>query len=263
VRAETGLILSPLRCLYRLFQLEPQLIANGLTAEVDSSETVSRLKLLSSHDEAGNVRTFVFETGGLEWIAGQSQGYVLPQVGEKEEDNQRWFTIASAPSEGEIHISTRVTDSKFKQALNAMKAGEHIHAYGLEGNFTWEEEPSDPVVFVAAGIGITPFRSILFMRDVSGKRLNSTLLYFNRTMDVPFLTELKALDIKHSEFSMILVVGEQISADAIIKLAPQARMQTVFLSGPEPMVEAIGSELRDRGIAIKQDWFPGYDEKSY
>ena len=49
------------------------------------------LKLISSRDEAGNVRTFIFETNGLTWIAGQNQGYILPQAGETEAENQRWF----------------------------------------------------------------------------------------------------------------------------------------------------------------------------
>src|SRR4051812_34255965 len=101
---------------------------------------MAELKLISSHDEVGNVRTFVFETGGATWLAGQYQTYVLKQAGEAKGDNQRFFTIAAAPSEGEIHISTRVTESKFKQALNALQPGETIEAHGIEGDFTWEED---------------------------------------------------------------------------------------------------------------------------
>ena len=63
------------------------------------------LSLISSHDEIDNVRTFIFETDSLEWVAGQSQAYVLPRAGETEKVNQRWFTISSAPFEGTINIS--------------------------------------------------------------------------------------------------------------------------------------------------------------
>jgi len=230
---------------------------------MSDTEKVTNLKLLASHSEAGNVRTFVFETGGLTWTAGQAQGYRLPQAGDTDDENQRWFTIASAPSEHEIHISTRVSESKFKQSLNALQVGDTIQSFGLEGDFTWEEEPSAPVVLVAGGIGITPFRSILLARSTAGKKLNATLLYFNRTDEVPFRSELKALEDKHPEFTMLVVIGEPISADAILEHAPQAHSQVVYLSGPEPMVENVGSDLKERGVQVKQDWFPGYDDKSY
>jgi len=227
------------------------------------NEEVTNLRLLASHPEVENVRTFVFEAGGFTWFAGQCLGYRLPQAGDTEAENQRWFTIASAPSEGEIHISTRISQSKFKQALNAMKVGDSIEAFGLEGDFTWEDDPSNPVTLVAGGIGITPYRSILLMRAATGRPLNGTLLYFNRTSDVPFRSELEMLKAVHREFAMHIIVGEQISADAILKHAPDAARQTVYLSGPEAMVDAVGTALLHRAVDVKQDWFPGYDEKNY
>ncbi len=226
-------------------------------------QNISTLKLISSLDEAGNVRTFIFEAKGLIWIAGQNQGYILPQAGETETENQRWFTIASAPSEGAIHISTRVSDSRFKQTLNAMKPGDEIKAFELGGDFTWEEESDEPVVMVAGGIGVTPFRSILLERHKAGKPLNATLLYFNRSEEVPFQIELQRLSDKHPEFTLRIVIGEQITADKILELAPQAKKQMLYLSGPEQMVKSIGSKLHERGITVKQDRFPGYDDKNY
>jgi len=221
------------------------------------------LKLISSRDEAGNVRTYIFETNGLTWIAGQNQGYTLPKAGATEAENQRWFTITSAPSEGVIQLTTRISESKFKQALNAMKPGEEIMAYELGGDFTWEQESDEPVVMVAGGIGITPFRSILVERHNAGKPLNATLLYFNRTAEVSFQSELQRLSKQHPEFTLRIVIGEPITADKILELVPQARKQILYLSGPEPMVESIGSKLHERGITVKQDWFPGYDDKNY
>src|ERR1035437_3945902 len=118
---------------------------------MEQYKNISTLKLISSRDEAGNVRTFIFEASGLTWIAGQNQGYILPQAGETETENQRWFTIASAPSEGAIHISTRVSNGGYKQALNAMRAGDEIKAFEFGGFFTGEGETAEPVVMVAGG----------------------------------------------------------------------------------------------------------------
>ena len=75
--------------------------------------------------------------------------------------------------------------------------------------------------------------------------------------------ELQRLSNIHPEFTLRMVIGEQVTADKIIELAPQARKQILYLSGPEPMVESIGLKLRERGITVKQDRFPGYDEKNY
>lgn len=228
-----------------------------------ADKKTSAIKLLSSKDEAGNVRTFIFETGGLKWIAGQYQKYTLPQAGRTESENERWFTIASAPSEGAIRISTRLTGSAFKRALKALVPSDAIRTDGLEGDFTWEEQPSKPVVFIAAGIGVTPFRSILLERHAAGKKLNATLLYFNRIDEIPFREELEALARQHPELSLAPIVGEPVTADSIFARARQASETIFYLSGPEPMVENIGAALKERGVSLKQDWFPGYDEKNY
>jgi ferredoxin-NADP reductase len=222
---------------------------------------MATLKLLSAHDEVGNIRTFVFEAGGLTWVPGQYQTYILNQVEGSEDDKKRFFTIASAPSEGEIHISTRVTESAFKQALNALQPGDTIEAQDLEGDFTWEDDA--PVVLVAGGIGVTPYRSMLLERHATGKPLNATLVHFNREEAIPFRDEFEKLAVEHPELKLQYIVGQPITADAILEAAPQAAEQVTYLSGPEPMVDAVGQDLQKRGVTLKQDWFPGYTDQTY
>jgi len=224
---------------------------------------MAELKLVSSHDEVGNVRTFIFETGGATWLAGQYQTYVLRQAGDNKDDNQRFFTIAAAPSEGEIHISTRVTESKFKQALNALHPGDTVEAHGIEGDFTWEDVSDTPVVLVAGGIGVTPYRSMLLERHAQGKPLSATLVYFTRDDAIPFRAEFDSLVAQHPELKIDYVIGEAISADSILQHAPQTQSQVTYLSGPEAMVDSVGEDLQKRGVNLKQDWFPGYDATSY
>jgi ferredoxin-NADP reductase len=230
---------------------------------MEANKKISQIQLISSRTEAGDVRTFVFETGGLKWIAGQYQAYILPQAGQTEAENERWFTIASAPSENVIQISTRISKSAFKQTLDALRPTDTIQTHSLKGNFVWKEESSKPVVLIAGGIGITPFRSILLERHTVGKTLNATLLYFNRIDEIPFHEELKVLAQKHSEFTLVPIIGEQITVDTILKRAPQTNESIFYLSGPEPMVETVGTELKRQGISLKQDWFPGYNENNY
>lgn len=224
---------------------------------------ITKLKLLRTRPEAGNAKTFVFERDGLDWVAGQYQKYVLPQAGSERKDNQRFFTISSAPTEKTINISTRVSDSAFKTVLNKLQPGDTIETYGPEGDFVWDKETKRPIVLVAAGIGVTPYRSMLLERAASKLPLNAALIYFNRDDEIPFLDEFKKLAAEHSEFKLLPIVGERVSAERILELAPQAKDGTLYLSGPEPMVETIGEELKKKGVILKQDWFPGYTAENF
>lgn len=222
-----------------------------------------QLKLLSSHEEAGNIRTFVFEAGDTKWIAGQHDTFVLEQAGDDKALNRRWFTIASAPSEGCIWLTTRLSDSAFKQALSRLQPGDTITTQGIGGKFTWEDEASAPAVLVAGGIGITPFRSILLEREARGKALNATLLYFNRDENIAYRDLFDRLAKEHPEFHVRYLINEPITAEKIAELAPLSAQTTVFLSGPKVMVDNVGNALKAQGVSLKQDWFPGYDEETY
>jgi len=230
---------------------------------MENEKALVELSLISAHDEVENVRTFVFERKNLQWAAGQNQAYVLPKAGGTEEENEHWFTIASAPVEGTINISTRISTSPFKTALNALKPGEKITTHSLGGKFVWEEDDDTPVTLVAAGIGITPFRSILLERSAVGKSLNATLLYFNRTSGIPFQKEFEDLDKKHPEFEMKLIVADPVTIEKIFLLSPEAHQRLVYISGPEPMVKSLGSALKEAGVRVKQDRFPGYTEANF
>lgn len=221
------------------------------------------LTFVRSYDEAGTVRTFVFEPADLEWLPGQYQHYTLPQAGETEDENSRFFTIASAPSEHEIHISTRVTDSTFKQALQALQPGDTIQRKDVEGDFTWDDESDTPVVLVAAGIGSTPYRSMLLERHATGKPLSATLLYYSRDDQIPFKAEFDKLLEQHDELTIHYIIGQPVTMESIIQNAPQAISQVTYISGPEPMIDTIGDELKSRGVNLKQDWFPGYDQTTF
>ncbi len=222
---------------------------------------MTKRKLIRSYDEVGNIRTFVFEAGGDTWQAGQYQTYILEQVEGDEKAKRRFFTIAAAPSEGEFHITTRVTDSAFKQALNALRPGDEVEAHSIEGDFTWDTDES--VVLVAGGIGVTPYRSMLLERAATGRSLAAHLLYFGRDENFAFRGEFDRLLVAHPELRIDYIVGESITPDTILTHAPEAAEKTTYLSGPEAMVDAVGDALTARGVTLKQDWFPGYTEATY
>lgn len=222
---------------------------------------MTKHRLIRTQDEAGNIRTFVFDKGDLTWVAGQYQKWTLNQVNGDEKAKSRWFTIAAAPSENELHISTRVTDSDFKQTLNSLTQGDEIEAKELGGDFTWDG--SEDAVLVAGGIGITPLRSIIVELDKSGHDIPAHLLYYGRDENLAFRNEFDNIATRHPELKINYIIGEHISADGILNHAPEANQKLTYLTGPETMVDDVGDALKAQGVAIKQDWFPGYDETTY
>jgi ferredoxin-NADP reductase len=123
-----------------------------------------------------------------------------------------------------------------------------------------------PLVFIAGGIGITPFYSMLKQRVHDGLPLNATLVYNSRTDDVPFKNELDHWAEEQKTFKIIYSVGQHLSAEYLMDLLPNLKVSLVYMSGPEPMVEALGDKLKASGLPedqLVQDFFPNYSESNY
>lgn len=229
--------------------------------------TTGTLRLKEKEHLVDNIWAFRFEPSQpLSWVAGQFVRVELPHDNPDDEGTKRWFTVSSAPFEGIVQITTRVTDSTFKQALAALLVGGELHLIEKpDGDFIWEES-SEPLVFVAGGIGITPFRSILKQRKHDNLPLNVTLIYGNRTNAIPFKDEFDVYAGQNPEFNVEYVVGEPLTAVKLAELLPSLNSSLVYVSGPEPMVEALGNDLRATGLPdaqLKQDFFPNYNEGNY
>lgn len=225
------------------------------------------LELVGKEHLIDNVWAFRFEpTTPFTWIAGQFVRVELPHDNPDAEGTKRFFTVSSAPYEDTVQITTRVTDSTFKQALAALPIGDRLPALEKpDGDFTWQDSDK-PLVFVAGGIGITPFRSILKQRARDHQPLNVTLIYGNRTDAIVFKDEFDRYAAEDSEFSVQYVTGEPLTAAKLAELVPNLNFSLVYVSGPEPMVEALGSDLKTHGLPeaqLKTDEFPNYTATNY
>lgn len=224
-----------------------------------------KLKLINRVKLISDVESFIFESESpISWQAGQFLHYTLHHEPTDERGSDRWFTISSAPFEGNPTITTRFSEksSSFKTALQNLKIGDELEAEGPEGDFT-VEDPNQTMVFIAGGIGITPFHSILKQLDHDEKALNIQLIYGNKSEDhIPFKSELEDLKEKHSEFKINYVIDpKHIDQSTIQSLVFNLQLPIFYVSGPEPMVEALGETLKGMGIPeskIKQDFFPNY-----
>ena len=224
-----------------------------------------KLKLLERKVEVPGVESFIFEPEeSLHWKAGQYLHYVLHHEPTDDRGSDRWFTVSSAPFEAHPMITTRLADEKsssFKKKLFSLVPGKSIEISRVEGDFT-VEDPAAQYVFIAGGIGITPFHSILKQADHDGVKLNVTLLYGNRDENAVFKNELEAFAKNNPGLSIRYVVApELINEEVIRKFVPDLNAPLFYLSGPEPMVKALAETVKAIGVSedrIKLDDFPGY-----
>ena len=130
---------------------------------------------------------------GFEFRAGQSIDLTLLNPQETDaEGNVRAFSIASAPFDPDLMITTRMRDTAFKRVLKTMPLGTQVKIEGPGGSFTLHKNSAKPAVFLAGGIGITPFFSIL--RQAAHDRLPHQLFLFysnRRPEDAAFLDGLE------------------------------------------------------------------------
>ncbi len=228
-----------------------------------------KLTLQNKTSETSDATTFTFQPEQpVSWTAGQYIHYTLPHADMDDRGDERWFTVSSAPSGGQITITTRLNSersSSFKKTLAALEIGQTIEADAPEGSFVWGDLARD-YLLVAGGIGITPYRAMLVEAAQAGMMPRATLLYANRsTDDVPFKAELEAIAKANPNLTIeYVIVPDQVDAARLQTAVAALNNPFVYVSGPEPMVEALEVELKSIGVAeenIKGDYFPGYERE--
>ncbi|HEY1297500.1 MAG TPA: FAD-dependent oxidoreductase [Chloroflexota bacterium] len=232
-----------------------------------------QLEFVRRIPETADIHSFYFEpTPGFSFTAGQYLLCTLPHEPADDRGTERAFTIASSPSERLVRITTRLSreSSTFKGALMGLAPGGVIEAGGPYGSFSLHAEPG-PAVFIAGGIGITPFRSILGDLAASGDRRDITLLYSSSTPQIAFRAFLDNLAISWPGLHVVYTVTRpssgwdavtgRIDAELIERYMP-AGGPTFYVCGPTGLVDGIRSTLTESGVDaqhVVHESFPGYE----
>lgn len=234
----------------------------------------AQLRLVERRSEGEDVVSFLFQPdGSFPYQAGQYLRLTIPHPDPDTRGSSRYFTLSSAPSEPALTITTRLVaaPSSFKRALDGLPVGSLVEASGPGGRFTY---PSDdpPALFVAGGIGITPFRSVLVDLNARSCAADIVFLYSSRTANFPFRSLLWDLARLRPSFRVVPTVTRPSPDwdgrvgrvdDALIQHAvPDLHRRLAFVAGPRPLVEAISETLLRLGIdptRIKVEIFPGYE----
>lgn len=220
-----------------------------------------KLRLIAKKNEAGDIKTFIFEPEKpIIWNAGQYLIYSLPHDNQDIRGKMRFFTISSPPFEKLPSITTRVMDksSSFKNSLDKLKPGQTIEAKGPDGDFVIEN-PNGEYVFIAGGIGITPFISIIKQLDYEEKPINITLFYTSKNNFV-FKDVFDKISKKHKEFK-VHYLNERIDNNTLLEKVDNLKKYIFYVSGPDPMVDDLEELLKKLGVSeenLRLDYFSGY-----
>ena len=225
-----------------------------------------KLILVAKRPETEDAASFIFRSDApLTWQSGQFLSYTLPHPDPDDRGITRYFTIASAPFEGHVMLTTRFASgrsSSFKRALRQLPVGAVVEVGEPDGDFVLGD-PSCEHVLLAGGIGVTPFRAILLDLDHSELPINATLLYANRTPDFVYKGEIDRLAGRHPGLVVrYLVSPTRITEASIRGVAPDLAKPIFNVSGPEPFVDALERMLAGLGVPeanVRRDYFPGYD----
>ncbi len=213
------------------------------------------------NQETPSITTFFFRPERpFRYVAGQFIEITLPHASPDNRGIKRWFTLSSAPGHELISITTRHSDpsSTFKQNLWQLEPGDAIEFSEPMGDFVLPKDTSVPLVFVAGGIGVTPFHSIVqWLIDTKQTRQIQLLHSVHTAEDLVFRDTFDQAFIDKQE-----VIGQKLMASKINELVDGIEGKQLFISGPEPMTEAIVDQLKNEfGLRQDQlitDYFPGY-----
>ena len=236
-----------------------------------------KIKFLKKQEVAEGTMAFHFsKPEGFSFKAGQNADYTLINPTETDpEGNKRTFSFVSVPEDAEIVFATRMRDTAFKRSLKNLAEGTEVEMDGPYGDMTLHSRSEKPAVFLAGGIGITPFHSMV--KEAAVKQLPHKIFLFysnRRPEDAAFLNELVDLEKQNPNYKFIGTMtdtskssqtwnGETgyITAEMIKKYIPDINSPIYYLAGPPAMVAAMRKMLNEAGIVdddIKTEEFAGY-----
>jgi ferredoxin-NADP reductase len=223
----------------------------------------------------GTMAFHLQKPGGFTFKPGQAIDLILPELPEDGAQDRHAFSIVSAPFEAQLVVATRMRDSAFKRALKALLPGAALRVEGPFGSLTLHKDRARAAVFIAGGIGITPFMSMLRHAAHDPQPRSLTLLYSNRRPeDAAFLGELEDLEQRVRGLRLFATMTEMsrssrrwgglaglIDADLVRKASEGLTAPIYYLAGPPAMVAGLRKTLGEAHIDdddIRSEEFYGY-----
>jgi ferredoxin-NADP reductase len=255
---------------------ELALVIGNIYSYMVSPKLKVLLRLKRKSKISSDIVDFAFKPSQrLAFAPGQYMELTLAHHKPDSRGNRRFFTIASSPTEESLHLGVRfyAESSSFKRALYRIDSRTTIIAGQVAGDFTLPSDARQKLVFMAGGVGITPFRSMLKYLLDEQQRRDIVLFYANRTADeIAYKDILGEAQTKLGIKVLYTLTNTEalprnwrglvgrINENMIQRAVPDFQKRTYYLSGPPEMVRAYEHILKNIHVKpeqIKKDFFPG------
>ncbi|MDE3246385.1 MAG: FAD-dependent oxidoreductase [Acidobacteriota bacterium] len=236
-----------------------------------------KVELTKKEEAAEGTMAFYFtKPRGFDFQAGQFIDVTLIDPPETDsEGNTRAFTLASSPHEDYLMVATRLRNTAFKRVLHDAPVGSALTVEGPMGSFTLHRNTAKPAVFLAGGIGVTPFLSII--RQAAWEQAQRTihLFYSNRRPeDSAFLEQLVGLAQEGTGIHLVATMTEMeksrrtwagekgfINKTMLLRNIQSLAGPIYYIAGPPGMVASMRHMLADAGVDeddVRTEEFSGY-----
>lgn len=235
------------------------------------------MKLKARKEIAEGTMAFLLEKpAGFDFKPGQAMEVKLENPPETDaEGNSRAFSIASAPYEADIMFATRMRDTAMKRCLKRIPLGTELEVDGPWGDLKLHTRAARPAVFIAGGIGITPFRSMV-MDAAKNKLAHKIWLFYSnhRPEDAAFLDDLTRAERENPNFKLIATMTEMekssrpwsgkrgfVTKEMLSEAIGDLSAPIFYLAGPGGMLTAMHKLLIEAGVNeddIRAEEFAGY-----
>ncbi len=258
------------------FTPELALLAGNLFSFAVSPKFKSVLRFSSARRVAEDTYELVFAGPPPRFVPGQYAEFTIPAGKADDRGNRRYFTLASSPTERDIRLGVKFyrEPSAFKELLAEFRPSSRMLAGSVAGDFVLPDDPEKKLVFIAGGIGVTPFRSIVkYLLDTKEKR-DIVLFYANRSEG-----EIAYRDVFDEAARagiglrvVYALTGADIGSgwkgergyidEAMIRRhVPDFDERYYYISGSQAMVNGFSAVLSSLGVPrwrLKKDYFPGF-----
>lgn len=224
----------------------------------------------------GTMGFYLEKPAGFDFKAGQAMEVKLTNPPETDDEgNARAFSIASAPHEPDIMFATRMRDTAMKRCLKTCPLGTVVEVDGPWGDLKLHSRAQRPAVFLAGGIGITPFRSMAL--DAAKNKLPHKIYLFysnRRPEDAAFLDDLMRAEKENPSFKLIATMTEMdkskrewkgkrgfVDKAMLAEAIPDLNEPIYYIAGPAGMLNAMRKMLLEAGVNeddIRAEEFAGY-----
>ena len=249
------------------------LLVGNLVAFSFSRRQAIKLTYIGSTELTASTHEFSFTpTKKISYEPGQYMELTLPHKQKDGRGQRRIFSMTSAPHEPTIRFGIKFYEpsSSFKSALLALPPQAVITATGINGSFVLPKDTAQPLLFIAGGIGITPFISHLLAMHEHNEKRDVILLYsVSSPKEIAYAVLLKKLGVR------VILVTEtsaqsvnpnwqvydqaRITKNLMEQAVPDIAKRAVYVSGPPLMITGITRSLKKLGVKrIKTDYFTGY-----